>query len=125
MQLIPLTGTITFIGIGHIADLVFRMQLIPLTGTITRRQGMTACCTTDRMQLIPLTGTITLSASVSCTDGLKDATHTPHGDDNYINFSTNNTIMMQLIPLTGTITIFKLFKELHPFRCNSYPSRGR
>ena len=107
MQLIPLTGTITFIGIGHIADLVFRMQLIPLTGTITRRQGMTACCTTDRMQLIPLTGTITLSASVSCTDGLKDATHTPHGDDNPTDTMAHMAplLRMQLIPLTGTITL--------------------
>ena len=100
MQLIPLTGTITFPGVVYYNHNE-GMQLIPLTGTITyldlKRSALKA------MQLIPLTGTITKNGRILRPPGL-DAAHTPHGDDNLLN---SNSLYSRGI------------------RCNSYPSRGR
>ena len=59
------------------------MQLIPLTGTITFYSLPDGERRRQRMQLIPLTGTITFHLWGGTGTGKTDATHTPHGDDNY------------------------------------------
>ena len=63
MQLIPLTGTITY-GRNNIDEQFKRMQLIPLTGTITPSFSIHLNNILS-MQLIPLTGTITILTELS------------------------------------------------------------
>ena len=81
------------------------MQLIPLTGTITKLPG-SGIELPDQDATHTPHGDDNFFSNTFYITNIIDATHTPHGDDNPFRAAGGSApeTGMQLIPLTGTIT---------------------